>query len=65
MPKVVMIANPAAARTAALAVDGVRQVFASAGWDAEILATGGPGDAHVLAEYAVPGRRRRVRRVRR
>jgi YegS/Rv2252/BmrU family lipid kinase len=53
MPKVVMITNPAAARTAALAVDGVRQVFAAAGWDAEILATGGPGDARVLAEYAV------------
>jgi YegS/Rv2252/BmrU family lipid kinase len=31
----------------------VRSVFATAGWDAEILATGGPGDAHRLAQYAV------------
>jgi len=53
MARAVVITNPAAARTGALAVDGVRQVFASAGWDAEILATGGPGDAHLLAQYAV------------
>ena len=56
MPRAVVITNPAAARTGALAVDGVRQAFATAGWDAEILATGGPGDAHRLAQYAVEER---------
>ena len=53
MARAVVITNPAAARTAPLAVDAVRQVFATAGWDAEILATGGPGDANRLAAYAV------------
>jgi YegS/Rv2252/BmrU family lipid kinase len=48
-----MITNPAAARTAALTVDAIRNVFATAGWQLEVLATGGPGDAGRLASYAV------------
>ncbi|HEX5631804.1 MAG TPA: diacylglycerol kinase family protein, partial [Gemmatimonadales bacterium] len=53
MPRVVVIANPAAARTAPLTVEAIRNVFATAGWEAEVLATGGPGDAGRLAAYAV------------
>ncbi|MCU0621850.1 MAG: diacylglycerol kinase family lipid kinase [Gemmatimonadales bacterium] len=53
MARAVVIANPAAARTAPGTVDAIRAVFTSAGWKAEILATGGPGDATRLAEYAV------------
>ena len=53
MAKALLIANPNAARTAAAAVKGIEQVFRSAGWDLEVLATGGPGDARKLAEYGV------------
>lgn len=53
MAKALLIANPNAARTAAAAVKGIEQVFHGAGWELEILATGGPGDARKLAEYGV------------
>ena len=53
MAKALLIANPNAARTAAAAVKGIEQVFRGAGWELEILATGGPGDARKLAEYGV------------
>jgi YegS/Rv2252/BmrU family lipid kinase len=50
---VLLITNPAAARTEPLAVNAVMNTFRSAGWHAEVLATGGPGDARTLAEYGV------------
>lgn len=53
MAKALLIANPNAARTAGAAVKGIEQVFRSQGWELEILATGGPGDARTLAEYGV------------
>jgi YegS/Rv2252/BmrU family lipid kinase len=53
MPRVLVITNPAAARTAPVAVNAVLSTLRSAGWQAEALATGGPGDARVLAEYGV------------
>lgn len=48
-----LIANPAAARTDPLAVNAVMSTLKSAGWQAEVLATGGPGDARLLAAYGV------------
>ncbi len=45
--------NPAAARTAPLRVDAVRETLERGGWEVEVLATGGPGDARRLAEYGV------------
>lgn len=51
--RAVIITNPAAARTAPEAVNAVLQTFAQAGWKAELLATGGHGDARKIAEYAV------------
>ncbi len=48
-----VIMNPAAARTMPQTVAEVMQVFAQAGWQAELLATGGPGDARRLAREAV------------
>jgi diacylglycerol kinase (ATP) len=53
MARALLITNPAAARTAPLAVDAIMGAFRSAGWQAEVLATGGPGDARRLAEYGV------------
>lgn len=53
MPRVLLITNPAAARTRAATVAGVLGVLRSGGWEAEVLATGGPGDARALAEYGV------------
>lgn len=55
MPRVLLITNPAAARTRASAVDVIMGVFATAGWNAEVLATGGPGDARRLAAEGVAG----------
>ena len=49
MPRVLLITNPAAARTRPAPVDAVMRTFAAAGWSAEVLATGGPGDARRLA----------------
>jgi YegS/Rv2252/BmrU family lipid kinase len=48
-----VITNPAAARTDPLAVIAVMSTLKSAGWQAEVLATGGPGDARLLAAYGV------------
>ncbi len=55
MPRVLLITNPAAARTRASAVGVLMGTFASAGWQAEVLATGGPGDARRLAAEGVAG----------
>ena len=48
-----LITNPAAARTRASAVDVLMRTFAAAGWNAEVLATGGQGDARRLAAEGV------------
>lgn len=53
MPRALLIANPAAARTAPIAVNAILTTLRGAGWDVEALATGGPGDARHLAEYGV------------
>ena len=53
MTRALVITNPAAARTAPLAVNAVMSTLRRAGWEAEVLATGGPGDARRLAEYGV------------
>ena len=53
MTRALVIANPAAARTDPLAVSAIMSTLRGAGWEAEVLATGGPGDARVLAEYGV------------
>lgn len=53
MARALLIANPAAARTAPAAVNTVLKTLRRAGWEAEVLATGGPGDARQLAEYGV------------
>jgi YegS/Rv2252/BmrU family lipid kinase len=51
--RAVLITNPAAARTTHAAVEAVSRVLRGAGWRLEVLATGGPGDARKIAEYAV------------
>jgi diacylglycerol kinase (ATP) len=51
--RALVITNPAAARTAPVAVNAVMSTLRAAGWEAEVLATGGPGDARKLAEYGV------------
>jgi YegS/Rv2252/BmrU family lipid kinase len=53
VPRVLLITNPAAARTRASAVDVLMRTFAAAGWSAEVLATGGPGDARRIAAEGV------------
>ncbi|HET7239574.1 MAG TPA: diacylglycerol kinase family protein [Gemmatimonadales bacterium] len=53
MARALLITNPAAARTQQRAVAAVMRAMQRAGWDAEVLATGGPGDARRLAEYGV------------
>ncbi len=53
MTRALVITNPAAARTDRLAVNAVMSTLKGAGWEAEVLATGGPGDARLLAEYGV------------
>ena len=53
MPRVLVITNPVAARTAPLAVNAIMNTLRGAGWDAEVRATGGPGDARHLAEQGV------------
>lgn len=56
MPRVLVIANPAAARTRHDSVSEIMRTLTGAGWSAEVLATGGPGDARRLAEYGVAER---------
>ncbi len=53
MTRALLITNPAAARTQSSAVEVVMRTLRAAGWEAEVLATGGPGDAKRLAEYGV------------
>ena len=53
MARALLITNPAAARTQQSAVQAVMKVLKGAGWSAEVLATGGPGDARTIAEYGV------------
>jgi YegS/Rv2252/BmrU family lipid kinase len=56
VPRVLLIANPAAARTRPTAITAIMRTLQGAGWSAEVLATGGPGDARRLAEYGVAER---------
>jgi YegS/Rv2252/BmrU family lipid kinase len=51
--RALVITNPAAARTQPRAVEAVMRTLRASGWEAEVLATGGPGDAKQLAEYGV------------
>jgi YegS/Rv2252/BmrU family lipid kinase len=51
--RALLIANPAAARTARVSVNTVASTLREAGWEVEVLATGGPGHARELAEYGV------------
>src|SRR5215207_7384218 len=53
MTRALLIANPAAARTAQVGVTTVASTLRSAGWEVEVAATGGPGYARQLAEYGV------------
>ncbi len=53
MARALLITHPAAARTQQRAVEAVMRTLRTAGWSAEVLATGGPGDARHLAEYGV------------
>jgi diacylglycerol kinase (ATP) len=53
VPRVLLIVNPAAARTRPRSIDIVMRAFASAGWRAEVAATSGPGDARRLAAQGV------------
>ena len=53
MARAVLITNPAAARTTQQAVEVVRDQLRAAGWQLEVVATVGPGDARRLAEEAV------------
>jgi len=52
MPRVLLITNPAAARTDARAVLTVRDTLRAGGWRVEVLATAGPGDARRFATEA-------------
>jgi diacylglycerol kinase (ATP) len=52
MTRALLITNPAAARMDARAVTAVRQTLRGGGWDVEVLATLGPGDARRFAEEA-------------
>jgi YegS/Rv2252/BmrU family lipid kinase len=51
--RALLIANPAAARTAQEPVNTVASTLRGGGWEVEVLATGGPGHARELAEYGV------------
>ncbi len=50
MTRALLITNPAAARTDARAVTAVRDTLRRGGWDVDVLATAGPGDARRFAE---------------
>ena len=49
MARALVITNPAAARTQPKTVREVRDVLRRSGWQVEVVATGGPGDARRLA----------------
>jgi len=51
--RALFITNPAAARTRPRAVDAVMRTLTAAGWDTELAATTGPGDARRLAAQGV------------
>lgn len=53
MARAVLITNPAAARTTHQSVKTVSDVFRRAGWNFEVQATTGPGDARKIAAHAV------------
>ncbi len=53
MPRALLIANPAAARTDPVIVPAVAAVLTRGGWQVELRATGGPGDARQFAAEAV------------
>jgi YegS/Rv2252/BmrU family lipid kinase len=53
MARVLLIANPAAARNRPLAVKAILDTFRTAGWISELSETGGPGDARRLAAEGV------------
>jgi YegS/Rv2252/BmrU family lipid kinase len=53
VPRALLITNPAAARTAPIAVNSILTTLRAAGWEVEALATLGPGHARQLAEYGV------------
>jgi YegS/Rv2252/BmrU family lipid kinase len=55
MARALVITNPVAARTRPRTVTAIMEAFRRAGWQAETLATGGPGDARRLAEAGVTG----------
>src|SRR6185437_16523265 len=51
--RALFITTPAAARTRPRAVDAVMRTLTGAGWDTELAATTGPGDARRLAAEGV------------
>lgn len=53
MTRALMITNPAAARTEELSVQAVLGILRRGGWEVELRATGGPGDARRFAAEAV------------
>jgi len=53
VPRVLCITNPAAARTRPRSVDAIMRILDAAGWDADLVATTGPGDARRLAAEGV------------
>jgi YegS/Rv2252/BmrU family lipid kinase len=53
LTRALIITNPAAARTAPGVVSVIMETFRTGGWDAELAATSGPGDARRLAEAGV------------
>ena len=53
MARAILITNPAAARTTQQSVMTVSDVFRRAGWNFDVQATTGPGDAKKIAAHAV------------
>ena len=56
MTRALIITNPAAARTQALSIRAVVDTLRQGGWEVELRATGGPGDARRFALEAVADR---------
>jgi YegS/Rv2252/BmrU family lipid kinase len=54
--RALIITNPAAARTEEITVQAVVETLRRGGWDVELRATGGPGDARRFAAEAVTDR---------
>jgi diacylglycerol kinase (ATP) len=53
--RALLIANPAAARTAQTSINTVANTLRGGGWDIEVVATEAPGHARELAEHGVAG----------